>query len=246
LRASLWGNRVDLSNITVDAAGHAGLDPEAQELLLIDHGPQIEALLARGARRIDWIADNSGPELLSDLGLIDLLLSRDVVGVVQLHVKAQPFFVSDAMAQDVQASCQALQEADIACLHALGQRLKRHLAQGRIVLQAHPFWTSWLHFSQFPPDLAGTLAQSDLIVLKGDANYRRLVEDRHWPFETPLEMIAAYMPAPLAALRTLKSEVVVGLPPDLAARLASQDRDWLINGKRGVIHFVDPSRLRPR
>jgi uncharacterized protein with ATP-grasp and redox domains len=241
LGSSLWGNRVDLSNITIAVAEHTGLNHHAQELLLIDDRPQIEALLSRGVRRIDWIADNSGPELLSDLGLIDLLLSSDAVETVHLHLKAQPFFVSDAMAKDVQASCQALRAADVGSLQGLGERLESHMAGQRLVLQAHPFWTTWLHFPELPADLSGILAQSNLIILKGDANYRRLVEDRHWPFDTPLEAIAAYMPAPFVTLRTLKSEVAVGLSRHLTMRLAEEDPDWLINGRRGLIHFVDPT-----
>ncbi|MBN1399399.1 MAG: DUF89 family protein, partial [Anaerolineae bacterium] len=217
-----------------------------QELLLIDDRPQVKRLLRCGVRRIDWIADNSGPELLSDLGLIDLLLSSNVVETVHLHLKGQPFFVSDAMAKDVHASCQALGRASVSSLQGLGKRLEGHMAGQRLVLQTHPFWTTWLHFSQFPAELHGMLAQSNLVVLKGDANYRRLVEDRHWPFHTPLETIAAYMPTSFVTLRTLKSEVVVGLPPDLPMRLAQEDPDWLINGKRGVIHFVDRTRVQER
>jgi hypothetical protein len=36
-------------------------------------------------------------------------------------------------------------------------------------------------------------------------------------------------------LRTLKSDAVVGLPADQMRRLDSADRDWRINGRRGVI-----------
>lgn len=241
LASSLWGNRVDLSNITIAVADHAA--HQAEELLLIDDRPQIEALLSRGVPRIDWIADNSGPELLADLGLIDLLLSSDAVEKVYLHLKAQPFFVSDAMIKDVHASCQALCASGEASLRSLGERLERHIVVQRLSLQTHPFWTTWLHFSELPAELHRMLAQSSLVVLKGDANYRRLVEDRHWPYDTPLEAIAAYMPAPFATLRTLKSEVVVGLPSDLPIQLTEEDPDWLINGKRGLVHFVDPSQV---
>ncbi|MBN1399205.1 MAG: DUF89 family protein, partial [Anaerolineae bacterium] len=42
LGTSLWGNRIDLSNITVAAVDHTGLAPHRQELLLIDDRPQVK------------------------------------------------------------------------------------------------------------------------------------------------------------------------------------------------------------
>lgn len=42
-------------------------------------------------------------------------------------------------------------------------------------------------------------------------------------------------PAPLVALRTFKSELVVGLAPGQAEREQAADPEWLVNGRRGVI-----------
>ena len=44
----------------------------------------------------------------------------------------------------------------------------------------------------------------------GDANFRRLIGDRHWPWSTRPEDVLSYFPAPLLALRTCKSEVLIG------------------------------------
>src|SRR5205823_4744952 len=97
------------------------------------------------------------------------------------------------------------------------------------------FHTSSLFYPQLPPDLRAELARADLVVLKGDANYRRLCSDAHWPFETPFAEVVRDFPAPLVALRTSKAELVVGLPPGLAAATAALDPLWLVNGRRGVI-----------
>jgi len=104
-------------------------------------------------------------------------------------------------------------------------------------LHTAPFWTSCLMFRQMPLDLAGELAKADLVILKGDVNYRRLLDDRHWPHTARLEEIAAYFPAPFLVLRTLKGEIMVGLEPGQAEQLAAQDPTWLINGKRGIIQL---------
>jgi hypothetical protein len=149
------------------------------------------------------------------------------------HLKNQPFFVSDAMPQDAKALLGLLRN------EPLGKRLDEHLAAGRLVLRDDPFWTTCLMFRQMPAPLAAELANSDLAILKGDVNYRRLLDDAHWPHTACLDEIVAYFPAPLLALRTLKGEIMVGLQPGQAEQLAAQDPDWLLNGKRGLIQYVN-------
>jgi hypothetical protein len=76
------------------------------------------------------------------------------------------------------------------------------------------------------------------LINKGDANYRRLLGDRHWPYTTPLADILCYLPAPLAALRVFKSEVAAGLKPGQPESLDRADPGWKTNGKWGVLQFV--------
>jgi hypothetical protein len=82
------------------------------------------------------------------------------------------------------------------------------------------------------------LGRSDLVILKGDVNYRRLLDDCHWPPTTRLEDVTGYFPASFLTLRTLKGEIMVGLEPGQAEALSAADPTWLINGKRGVIQLV--------
>ena len=94
-----------------------------------------------------------------------------------------------------------------------------------------PFW-------QLPTDLRANLSHSSLIISKGDANYRRLLGDRHWPFTTPFDKILHNSPAPLVALRTLKAEVAAGLKFEQIERLNNEERGWLVNGRYGVIQLA--------
>jgi hypothetical protein len=82
------------------------------------------------------------------------------------------------------------------------------------------------------------LAQARLVIVKGDANYRRLVGDSRWPTTVPATEAIPYFPAPLVALRTLKSDPIVGLPPGLAEQLDAEDGEWRVNGKRGLIQAI--------
>jgi hypothetical protein len=76
---------------------------------------------------------------------------------------------------------------------------------------------------------------SRLVIFKGDANYRRVVGDALWSPETPLSIVTSGFPAPLLALRTLKSDPIVGLPPGTAQQLEALDPAWRVNARRGVI-----------
>jgi len=93
-----------------------------------------------------------------------------------------------------------------------------------------------------PAHIHQEMSTASLVISKGDANYRRLVGDLYWDPATPFADVVGYFPAPLAALRVLKAEVVVGLPPDKAGEMEQADTDWLINGKWGVIQFLPQAR----
>ena len=237
LHSCLWGNRADLSNFTVQEEVRGGR-AAAQERhnILIDDTDEVAALLAGGVARVDFVNDNTGRELLFDLLLADRLLSEGLARTVVLNLKNQPFFVSDAMIVDVQHTLSFFPAGPLA------QRLQTYLAEDSLILKDHPFWTSCLMFRQMPEPLSAELARSDLVIFKGDVNYRRLLDDAHWPHSARLETIAGYIPAPFVTLRTLKGEIMVGLESGQAEAIAAQDPTWLINGKRGVIQYVNKGR----
>jgi hypothetical protein len=248
LHASLWGNRADLSykQVMQDTRGPLALERERANLLVDDTARVWQFLQTPRGGRIDLICDNAGTELLFDLALADFLLSSGLADQVVFHLKPQPFFVSDAMIADVRASLDALARSSASALNQLAARLERALttpikiypgllAEKRWVLSEHPFWVTSSFFFEMPEDLQATLAQARLVILKGDANYRRLIGDCHWQPTMPFESIVDYFPAPLVSLRTLKAELIVGLREGEAERLQAEDPAWLVNGKRGVV-----------
>jgi damage control phosphatase ARMT1-like protein len=233
LHYSLWGNRTDLSyNVG------ANIEPRSMEAervnILVDNTLRVWEYLSSQPRSLAIIADNAGTELLHDLALIDFLLSEGLASQIVLHLKSQPFFVSDAMPDDVDASMEALRNAG-ALAGALATRLHSHIESRRLVLTTHWFYTTCLFYFQLPSDLYKQLASMDLGILKGDANYRRLLGDAHWDTTASFANAISYFPVPVVALRTLKAELVVGLRPGEAEQLREQDPDWLVNGRRGVI-----------
>ena len=236
----LWGNRVDLSNIDIaeDMRGRvlAPHDPESGHLLY-DESPRVVAALL-GARRVDFVLDNCGAELVCDLILALSLLEEAGVEHVILHLKQAPFFVSDATAEDLEQTLAALSAESAPAVRRAGKRLQALRGEGRLALADHYFWNGPLHFPDLPDALRSELSDSDLVVLKGDANYRRLVSDRRWPASARLAEIAAYFPAPLTCLRTLKSELTLDLSKKRVAALDAADPEWRVNGRRGIIRWL--------
>jgi hypothetical protein len=86
-----------------------------------------------------------------------------------------------------------------------------------------------------PADLAAGFGRASLTVLKGDLNYRRLVGDRDWPPTTAFADVVSYFPGSVAALRTLKSDVVVGIAPATLGDLDATGKPWRTDGGHGLV-----------
>jgi len=238
LRYSLWANRLDLSYSQLHERYRDSPEGESNQLLL-DHSEETaEKLLQAG--RVDMILDNSASELIADLQLVYALLQHSHELKVVLHCKKAPYYVSDAMIKDVAAAIRCMKQSGRTDLRRVGRRLAGQINRGSLVLEEHYFWNGPLQFPEFPSDLKRELGQSDLVVLKGDLNYRRLLADRRWDPATTMEEIVGYFPAALLTLRTTKSELIVDLDRETVERLCKEDPNWLTEGRYGIIRYCDP------
>jgi len=249
-RMAVWGNRMDLSYAAAASRGTGAAD---DDMLADDTDTLREHLLRaslgrfpapeRGVAHI--VLDNAGTELAADLALADALLTG-FCDVLVLHTKFYPTFVSDATTEDVLGMLARFRDGPHGNttspeVIALGERLTGALEEGRLRLAPHHFWNSPYFIWEMPRQLARVFEGGLVTVFKGDANYRRLVGDAIWPAETPLKQAVPDFPSPVLALRTLKSDPVLGLPPGLAARLDDEaGPDWRNNGQRGVAQLVSP------
>ncbi len=238
--AALWGNRVDLSYNVEQQHGRADTVHAERSNLLIDDADSVyEYLTAQKINNLIYIADNAGTELALDLAFIDHLLqpntvgSRPLVEKVTLHLKPQPFYVSDAMPQDVERTLKAFDTANEQT-QALASRLRAHAKSKRLQMRVHWFYPTSLHYYETPDDLYKLYQTADFLILKGDVNYRRAVGDAHWNPTITFEHATRYFPTPLVALRTLKSDTIVGLTAAQVRDLDHADSQWRVNGKRGV------------
>ncbi|MYD09516.1 MAG: protein-glutamate O-methyltransferase family protein [Chloroflexi bacterium] len=238
---ALWGNRIDLSYAP---SNERGAEISADDLL-VDDRDSLAAYLSQsrvsptgfqGGDPVYIVADNAGSELAMDLVLAECLL-RHVTPWVVICLKSHPTFVSDATPEDVWLLLDAMQTRG-GTSATLAKRLRNRWSSGQLRFLPHPYWNSSHFLWAMPPDLERPLQQARMVIIKGDANYRRAVGDAIWPAHTPFADVLNYVDAPVLCLRTLKSDPVVGLPSaETAAALDRVDPTWRVNGKRGVIQF---------
>ena len=236
--AALWGNQVDLSLWPAEDGGEVVTDQHDDRVLLDERPQAVRSLHGRLPSPIDIVIDNAGSELVADLLVADLLLRSDLASRVTIHAKLYPIFVSDATERDVVESIRHLAADPNPHLRSAGERLHMEFTAGRFVISAEPFWVSPLGWRSRPESVENSLSRSALVIVKGDANYRRLLDDRHWDFTTPFADAIGPSPAPLLALRTIKSELVAGLAPGQAAATAAADPEWLQNGRWATASFA--------
>jgi hypothetical protein len=230
LLASVWGNRADLGFALHPGSG----DPARAAGLVADDSHRIWALLnGQEPGTVTVVADNAGRELVADLLLIDHLLVSGLAAQVSLHLKPYPYYVSDAITADVVSALAALAASPVTRPAAL--RLREAAGQGVLIVNTHWFFAAPLSFHRMPADLAAEFGSSELTVLKGDLNYRRLVGDNLWPPTTSFDDVTGYWPGPVAALRTLKCDVITGLDDDTLCGLDATGEAWRTSGTHAVI-----------
>ncbi|MBP0450003.1 protein-glutamate O-methyltransferase family protein [Kitasatospora sp. RG8] len=231
LSSALWGNRADLSFQITASAGVSTVS----DLVADDSATFWAELGQAGGGRICVVADNAGRELLPDLVLIDHLLAGGLASRVTLYVKPHPYYVSDATMADVLATVERLRTAPSPAAGAIGQRLWVAMNEGTLAVRTHAFFCAPLPFHDMPNDLRTEFAGATMAILKGDLNYRRLVGDRLWSSTTPFSRTVGHFPSPVAALRTLKSDVLVGIDAAVVTHLDSTGTPWRTDGRHALV-----------
>lgn len=261
MQVALWGNATDLSLLSrptfedlqslqkKQASTAMVIDDDLDGLWSYMTSPAYEA----GHRHIDIVLDNAGFELLTDLVLAVYLLDQGLAEDVKLHTKAFPWFVSDSTPADLKSLMTMLRSPEIFptrnFIDPLCDRIAQLMSTGKINITQHWFWTAGSAFSEMPTraaDLLHYLRGRDLVIFKGDLNYRKLTGDGLWsyttPFKSALGPLGAGSGLKVLALRTNKADVCVGLESEDRVRALDKESPgggWLRTGNYGVISFSD-------
>lgn len=190
----------------VDIASLQGAEARRRaerNILVNDVGKAYDVLSGAAAaadknaeRRVDIVLDNSGFELFVDLVLAGYLIHAGLATTVVFHPKDLPWFVSDVVPRDFAGLFSALLEGESfftkdekngplsteeqKSLADLADDWANLHAEGSFVLRPNAFWTECGSFWRLPATaqrLYEDLKTSELVVFKGDLNYRKLTAD---------------------------------------------------------------------
>jgi hypothetical protein len=248
---ALWGNKMDLSLWPADAS-QGNLDiftailEQASDNFLANDGDLLASycakLQAQGGGNVDIVVDNAGFELVTDLALAQYLIESKIAKVVTFQLKSHPTFVSDAMERDLLDTVEhyaSLDESQFPGARSAGETWTEFLKNGQWKCHQDPFWCQpFAMWDMTEPLRTDMHTRCELAFVKGDANYRRLLGDRMWDLSSPFEdVVGAYFPCPVCALRTLKAELGCGMEASQVERARQLDDQWMVNGRFGVLHF---------
>lgn len=251
---ALWGNKMDLSLWPANAA-NADVDifseilSKSNENLLHDDSDKLwnhcKNLKAKGGGMIDIIVDNAGFELVTDLALAQYLIESGIAKIVTFQLKSHPTFVSDALEKDLLETVDyyaLLDETKYPHIVHAGITWKRMLSARKWMCNEDNFWVQpYAMWDMTEPLRSDLVNRCDLVFVKGDANYRRLLGDRVWDYSNASfdDVVGAYFPCPVCALRTLKAEVGCGMDKNAIQEASKVDKNWMTSGRFGVIQFGD-------
>ena len=218
-----------------------------QVSLLVDDSHSVWDMLmsnSKKQKKIIIVLDNCGLELLSDILCANSLLTNKICDIVELHCKSTPVFVSDALGKDIEQTITWLATKGF---ESLSTSLRNHLEDNTlIIVDDMDFYTSPLPYADMPKALIQRFSDADLVIIKGDANYRRLLGEKKWPMNTAFpDALSYFYNVNILALRTLKWPLAVGLNDDMINRAKTLiGNDWDICGRCGTIQFAQHKRYQ--
>jgi damage-control phosphatase, subfamily III len=263
VESMLWANKNDLSlssgkDVSEKVKNLIDLIESFKANILCDHTRDLWDFFSELKRmkneniksniRIDIVLDNCSIEFASDLLMCDFLLRNGFVDSIHLHAKLHYWFISDVTKNDFDYFFKLLQSSNSLIINQFYKRISGYLENSKIILNStSQFWTSPYEFNKMEEidrDLYLDLkANSSLVIFKGDLNYRKLLGDLNWPYDTKLSVaLRNFRPTSICAIRTLKADLCVNIDLDEstnpAIKEARKNPKWMISGEYGIIQLA--------
>ena len=167
------------------------------------------------------------------------------------HVNELPIFVSDVKRGDDQELLKILTELvkDNTQYKELLNDISSFIENGNLKFKSDFFWnmpTSYDTILKPKYKYSGDLSEikniftgSDLLIVKGDLNYRRMVGDRNYNPNRKIEKNIKYIKCPVLIIRSFKSNVtLLGNAYKNVVNKENIEQDWQNNGKYGIIQYI--------
>ena len=154
------------------------------------------------------IPDNSAVEFFADICLAMFLLSTNKFEKIVFKMNDRPKFVSDVTRQDYTMLKEFLKQDRLA-----SYLFDSYEKSGRLQFEYINSYTQIPYVRDFPEAEILDLKSADLLIVKGDLNYRRFLLDAFCPFTTPLKNLLPkqLLDQKIIFLRMIKSSLVAGL-----------------------------------
>ena|SRR5947207_4369999 len=205
IEISLWRNATDLSVLASlrledldKLQGKRVIETQQKNIVVNDIEEVWKYFSTLQDAQIDIVLDNAGTafyerllmtgfEVFVDVFLAAYFLEIGAAKTIVCHPKDFGWFVSDVIPDDFDSLFELLEDESIVNtqqqredLRFLRQRWLQFYKSGQIQVRQDSFWTTAHPFWRMPsfaPELYKALQTSDLVIYKGDLNYRKLVED---------------------------------------------------------------------
>lgn len=241
LRLSVFANSTDLSQLECKAKSF-GLG----QFAINDNINNIVADYCNTLKdkQVHIIVDNCGLELISDFILGSFLIKNCQAQKVIYHYNVLPIFVSDTVDSDIKKAKEAIENIKSGnkdSVEVVDEILELLNNNERVEFRPNIFWNMPFPFKEMPNTLLDDLNGDTvgLIIVKGDLNYRRLVEDRKWNVSKKINSRVNYFEKPILILRSLKSNTLLGVDRKKAKEYDLKQPNWKIVGDYGIIQLIN-------
>lgn len=252
LNRSLDSNTYDLSQLKGMEWNETKADDEDKKGIT-DVIEYLTSPKNKQERNVNYLVDNAGVEFFVDL-LLGYCLLKDPnirINKVVYHVNVLPIFVSDVIGNDLEftlkvikdfiSSSTTIEVSRKDCyLNALAS-IEKIFKDGLAHIEPDFIWnmpTAYNNISRKKDIFMKNQDNVDLLIVKGDLNYRRLCGDMTWSYKTKLEKLTKYIQCPTLVIRSFKSNLVIDYDRVKYHRHSEEDTDWKTGGKYGVIAFM--------
>ncbi len=214
----------------------------------------------RGANiKVDILTDNCGLELLSDIELAVYMLKKKRADSVVFHVRVLPQYVSDVtknekvddfeqLLRKLKAKKKMKDENGNPLFddHDLLFYVRKYQHNNMLRIETNLFWNLPTYYYKYRKQFSKIIGKSDLVIVKGDLNYRKLVGDKNYHSCCWFRRRVRKLGYPVLALRAIKSSLVdVGiLPENLKRHNEIMHNINGLNGDYGMIRFYNGSLTR--
>lgn len=214
-----------------------GLRSQMEYLAQNDLAEVMKIFKDGGDGDISIVLNNTGKELVADLALAYTLLVLNLCKTVTFHTKAYTVNRYGATNVDVYGHIEHLADpvhSSVWAVRHFGEALRAFINNGRIKIIDDEFWCLPSPLWEMPEHVESILGTSKLVIVKGDANYRRMLGSRSWPLSDKSTL--KYWHVPVCAIRVIESEIGCGFD-EATVRQATFNKSFMTSGRWGQIQF---------